>query len=175
MPELDWVPSQTMADNAKRFLPSDGEMDVERDGHQTKRSAEMKVELVSLARQANEGGCGYMSRLKDAWDQKFEELKYINAECLRDTAAIFEKEPEVQAVLLIRERGGESEQDVVEHGSGEVTAGDAKVDGSVRVEANQGNDKLFDKLCVKVDEKLVELRRAQFGKESTVESENRKV
>ena len=45
-----------------------------------------------------------MSRLKDGWDQKFEKLKYINAQCLRDTAARFEKEPEVQAVLLIRKR-----------------------------------------------------------------------
>ena len=127
-------------------------MDEERDGHQTKWSAEMKVELVSLARQAIEGGCGYMSRLKDAWDQKFKELKYINVQYLRDYAARFKKEPEVQAVLLIRERGGESEQDIVEHGSGEVTAGDAEVDGNIRVEANQGNDKLFDELCMKVDE-----------------------
>ena len=83
--------------------------------------------------------------------------KYGYAQCLRDNPARFEKEPEVQAVLLIQQRVSESKQDIVEDVSGDVAVEDAEVDGGVRVEANQGNDKLLDELCVKVDEKSVKL------------------
>jgi len=70
-------------------------------------TTEMKARLIEMEKQAREEGRGFMARLKARWDQEFEQFNHLDAQCLRDNASRFGKEPSIVNLLLVRQRHGE--------------------------------------------------------------------
>ena len=67
-------------------------------------TAPVKARLVEIDKEERQGGRGFMKRVKERWDAEFPEYNRINDQTLRDNAARFRKEPEIEGLIMVRER-----------------------------------------------------------------------
>ena len=76
-------------------------------GHERKIlewTTEMKILLVTLDEEERAKGRGFMKRIKERWDMKYPQYQAASWQKLRDNAARFKKEPEIENLILVRRR-----------------------------------------------------------------------
>ena len=109
--------AQNLIDNAKRFkregIPApiliQEELQPEPvDQIPERRNLEwtldMKVTLVTFDREERAKGRGFMKRVKTRWDAKYPEFESASWQKLRDNAARFKKDKELNNLILVRQR-----------------------------------------------------------------------
>ena len=57
-------------------------------------TTEMKIDLVTVDKEKEARGRGFMKRVKEKWDQKYPECQQASWQKLRDNTARFKKAPE---------------------------------------------------------------------------------
>ena len=67
-------------------------------------TTEKKVTLITFDNEERAKGRCFMKRVKERWDQYFQEYRDANWQKLRDNAARFKKEAEVINLILVRGR-----------------------------------------------------------------------
>ena len=62
---------------------------------------EMKIDLVTIDKEERARGRGFMKRVKERWDQKYQEYQQASWQKLRDNAAEFKKALELMSLILV--------------------------------------------------------------------------
>ena len=102
MPGYSHISKGTLASNSRRFSIETGKRVVQK--AKFRWEVEHNVKLVELIQETKNDGCGYMDRLYTKWCKEYPQLQWMSKQLLRDNASRFEKEEEVQQLMLVRQR-----------------------------------------------------------------------
>ena len=113
-PEKNRVSKHNLRDNAARFIKElemnfgseKAQIEIEADttlNKNDKWSTEIKVNLLKIEEQERNRGCGFMKRMKEAWDDIYENST-MSARTLRNNAARFRKDNSSLNLITVRDR-----------------------------------------------------------------------
>ena len=113
-PEKNRVSKHNLRDNAARsikelemnFGSEKAQIEIEADttlNKNDKWSTEIKVNLLKIEEQERNRGCGFMKRMKEAWDDIYENST-MSARTLRNNAARFRKDNSSLNLITVRDR-----------------------------------------------------------------------